>query len=62
MKGKDLWNYLEAEAKRKFKLNSLYKLRAVEIVDEEIAKVTLEDVSGIKKSGLVYYGITEPTP
>ena len=60
MKGKVLWDYIEQEARKKFDKNEDWKLVMVDIIDDEIARVTLrfKGVVPCDKSvtGLVIYG------
>lgn len=56
LKGHELWNHLEKEARRKFKKDDTWELRAVEIIDDEIARVTLRPLGmGAEETGLVVY-------
>lgn len=56
MKGRVLWDYIEEQARKKLSVDSSWELRAVEIIDNEIAEARLRhDFSRRTETCLVVY-------
>lgn len=58
LSGKDLWDEIERRAKKKFKLDDSFELRAVDLIDNEIAYVRLKGnkgaIKGTKEGYIIY--------
>jgi hypothetical protein len=57
MEGNKLFNYIEQQARIKYNKNEEWKLRKVDLIDNEIAKITLKKDKE-KINGMVIYNAT----